>query len=302
MSDLIPFEDGSVLPSYAKAKATNSDLTAHAGQGYPILSIKGKRWAVVRDGQRETIRSPKDPEAAASYIEVVLVKSSPKTSKVFYAKGYDPNAGENVKPDCFSNNGETPDPLVENPVCRTCATCPNNQWGSKITESGKKGKQCADSVRVAVAAVGTVEDPMLLRVPAASIRALGDFGDMMSKRGVDYRAVVTRLSFDEDEATPKLVLKPVNFVDEATYNRVVKVSESELVSRMLGLNEVKPLKTVEAVTTEVIEKAKETVKVTGSEDKKVTDKEVEKSAAAGVKKAAAVDIAKMDLDDINFDD
>ena len=52
MSNIIPFDSGN-LPSHFKsggAVSVNSDLTAHAGGGFPVISIKGKVFAIVRDG------------------------------------------------------------------------------------------------------------------------------------------------------------------------------------------------------------------------------------------------------------
>ena len=54
MSDLIPFDFDGGLPAHlrgADVKHINSDLTAHAS-GFPVISIKGKVFAVVRDGDR----------------------------------------------------------------------------------------------------------------------------------------------------------------------------------------------------------------------------------------------------------
>ncbi len=54
--NIIPFDSGSSLPAFLKKvdiAALNADLTAHAGGGFPVISIKGKVFAVVRDGDRE---------------------------------------------------------------------------------------------------------------------------------------------------------------------------------------------------------------------------------------------------------
>jgi hypothetical protein len=298
MSNLVPFGDDLPIPSFARAKATNADLTAHASQGFSTMSIKGKQFAVVTDGIRKALMNPKDPESPATYIEVVLVKSNPNTSKIYYAKGYDPAAGENVKPSCFSNDGVKPDALVATPVSTSCATCPNNVYGAKITENGKKAKLCTDSVRVAIATPDNLSDVLLLRVPPASIKALGDFGANMTKRGVDYRAVVTKISFDPEEATPKLVFRPVQFVDEATFKKIDELSESTIVQRILGME---PSPTAVKATEDMIEKAKEVVKSV-STDKVVAEKEVKAAVEAAKPKPTNTDVSELNIDDIQFDD
>jgi hypothetical protein len=235
LSNIIPFDGDNVrLPAYLRADPVeNSDLTSHAGAGFPVISIKGKVFTEVRNGERTIIPNPKDPDSPASYIEVVMVKANKNNSKVWYAAGYDEKS-EQKKPDCYSPDGIRPAADSANIQSKTCATCKRNVWGGKITESGKKGKECQDSVRLAVAKPDLLEDPYLLRVPPASIRVLGEYGQMLSKRGVKYNGVVTRISFDPAEATPKLVLKAVGFIDEKSYAKVKEMAESEVVKNILG--------------------------------------------------------------------
>lgn len=237
MANIIAFESNT-LPSYLAAvdpATLNDDLTSHAGGGFPVISIKGKTFAVVRDGERTVLTKVVDgEEIPAPSIDVVLLKANKTTSKVFYLKGYQEGA-EAVKPDCFSNNGTTPDASVENPQAKSCATCPHNEWGSKIGDNGAtKGKACQDSVRMAVATPDQLNDPYLIRVPPASIRALGEYGAMLKKRGVGYNAVVTKVSFDMESPSPKLLFKPVGFLDEAGFRAAQDAIASDTVKNILG--------------------------------------------------------------------
>lgn len=237
MPNIIPFESSNKLPAYIKAfnvSELNADLTAHAGGGFPVISIKGKTFAIVRDGERTVIPNPKDPESPATSIEVVIIKANKNTSKVFYAKGYDKDS-EGQKPDCYSNDGIAPAPDAPNPQSKKCATCPHNQWGSRVSDKGTtKGKACSDSVRMAVAPAGMLNDPMLLRVPPASIRALGEYGQMLAKRGVAYNMVVTKIAFDPQAESPKLTFKPVGFLDEAAFEEVQEVVNQPVIGDILG--------------------------------------------------------------------
>jgi len=86
MSNIIPFDTGT-LPAYLRssnAAEINDDLTAHASAGFPVLSIKGKTFSVSRGGERTVLMNPKDPESAASSLEVVILKANKGVSKVFY--------------------------------------------------------------------------------------------------------------------------------------------------------------------------------------------------------------------------
>jgi hypothetical protein len=236
MSSIIPFE-GSKLPAYLKnfnVSDLNDDLTAHSGGGgFPIISIKGKNFTVVRDKERHIIPNPKDPESPATSIDMVIIKANKGTSKVFYINGYSEGA-ENTKPDCFSPMGDKPDASSTSPQSKACATCPNNAWGSKIGENGGKGKACQDTVRLAVATVDQINDPYLIRVPPASIRALAEYGSMLKKRGVGYNMVATKIGFDIESPTPKLTFKPVGMLDDGGYAQVQEMLESDIVTSIIG--------------------------------------------------------------------
>jgi hypothetical protein len=235
MSNVIPFNESNKLPAHIAARAkgrVNTDLTSHVGNGgFPVLSIKGKNFTLVKDKERKLIERPDaDGEMApARALEVVILKANPNLSKVWYIKGFEDGSAE--KPDCFSNDGKAPDSSVEKPQSKSCATCKNNVWGS-----GKegKGKACTDSRRLAIAAPDQLNEPMLLRVPPASLKPLAEYGKKLDNRGTSYDAVVTKLKFDVEEATPKLVFLPVAFLSPEQLAEVDEVANSELVGQITG--------------------------------------------------------------------
>lgn len=313
MSNIVPFDAG--LPAYLKQAAidVNADITQHASTGFPVISLKGKQFAVVRDGERKVLPNPKDPDSPATSIDVVIIKASKVKAKVWYAKGYDPKESDGKKPDCFSNDGAKPDPSSELPQSKLCVTCPRNVWGAKSTD-GRKGKECADSVRIAVATPNLLNDPYLLRVPAASIKPLGEFGTQMSKRNVPYTAVVTKIGFDPEAESPKLTFRAIGFLDEATHKQAVAESKGEVVAAILGtVSEAEAI--ADAPTAEAVI-AKAAAPIPLSKSKTVTDDEIEAAVAkaetevapkpAKAAKAAPaevdVDIKDLNLDDVNFDD
>ena len=228
MSNIIPFSNDSALPAYLSGVATNNDLLAHASTSFPMLSIKGKQFTLIRGGESTPLMSALDPNAPASYVDVVIVKASPYKSKTYYATGFHEGATDN-KPTCFSADGERPDPSVENPQCQNCKACKWNVFGSSTTG---KGKACSDFVRIAIATPDAIEDAILLRVPPASIKALGELGSMLAKRKLPYQAVLTRISFDMTQATPRLLFKPVGYLPEEIFTAAIAVSNSDLVNRI----------------------------------------------------------------------
>lgn len=318
--NIIPFDGSKNLPAYLKSfnvADINSDLTAHAGGGFPVISIKGKVFAVVRDGERVVLPNPKDPESPATAIDVVMLKANKGTSKVFYLKGYDPKDSEGAKPDCYSSDGVAPAADAQTPQAKKCATCPHNQWGSRITEKGaSKGKACNDTVRMAVAAAGQINDPMLLRVPPASIKALGEYGQMLAKRGVGYNMVVTKISFDQEAESPKLTFKPVGFLDDAAFAEVQEMISADVVQNILGASPVAlPAEAADPEADEALKGTppKAAAKPVVAKTKTVTDDEVAEAVAAAEKPVAKAkpaakpapvveDDMDLDLDGISFDD
>ena len=235
MSNIIPFESGK-LPAFLREAGVTvaTDLTSNVGSGFAVMSIKGKNFTIVKGGEREMLMRPGQDgdEEPATSIQVILVKANAGLSKIWYAKGF--TEGSEEKPDCFSHDGAAPDASVEHPQAKKCAVCPKNQWGSKIDESGKKLKACSDSRRVAIATVDNVEEPLLLRVPPASLKPLAEYGQLLAKRGVPYNAVVTRIGFDREMATPKLTFKPLEFVTQELYEEITEAATSEVVHSILG--------------------------------------------------------------------
>lgn len=234
MNNVVPFESASVPAFLQGGDQANNDLLAHASSSFPIMSIKGKVFTVIRGQERAIVPNPRDPNAPACSINVVIAKVSPNTSKTFYMTAY--KEGEDIKPTCFSNDGKHPDPSSEQIQCKSCAACPHNVFGTARSQDGKpgKGKACSDFVRMAICDVTNVQEPMLLRVPPASIKAVGEYGRMLSRRKVPYQAVLTEISFVPTEATPRLQFRPLGYLDEPTYREVLEVSKSEVVSTMLN--------------------------------------------------------------------
>ena len=320
MSNIIPFESGKV-PAYLKqlnVSDLNSDLTSHAGTGFPVLSIKGKTWAVVRDGERTVLTKNLDgEEIPVPSIDVVIVKANKTNSKVFYIKGYQEGV-ENQKPDCFSNDGSKPDVSVAEPQAKSCAVCPHNQWGSKVGDNGGKGKACSDSVRMAVAQPDLINDPYLLRVPPATIKALGEYGKALAKRGVPYTAVVTKIGFEMESPTPKLTFRATGFLNDSAYAEVQEVAQGDVVAAILGSGfTADPVDASVAALENQTPPAAVTApaaKPAASKSKVVTDEEVEVAVQQAATKPAAKPVAKpqpaavevevpdLNLDDLNFDD
>ena len=278
MSNIVAIESAK-LPSFLKAidpQVLASELTANVGGGgFPVMSIKGKVFALVKGGERETLMNPNDTDEVATSINVVTLKANSGLSKVWYAKNF--VEGSDAKPDCFSHDGVAPDPSVESPQSKKCSICPKNQWGSKVSEDGKKMKACADSRRLAIANPDELDDPILLRAPAATLKPLAEYGESLAKRGVPYNAVVTKIGFDREAASPKLTFKAISFVSEEQFAQIQNVVDEDTVASILGKHGDAPVVESAAVEEEIAgTPPKAAVKETPAEKPKA---KVEKKAA-----------------------
>jgi hypothetical protein len=206
MGDVAQFTGGKVPQKLADAMgADNADLSSGVRGGYSVVSIKGSRWHIKVGDETTTITDPASGDPVGS-LRLVLLKSSPDVSKNFYEGGYEEGSSEG--PTCWSIDGKLPDP-GGNAQAPSCAACPKNQYGSRVTDAGKKVKACGDSRRLAVIPENDYANelfggPMLLRVPASSLSNLSQYGKKMSNKGFPYNTIVTRCSFDMTASFPKL--------------------------------------------------------------------------------------------------
>lgn len=236
MSKLVPFDSISKVPATLSQMfgGTAKDLVGNAPSGgFPVVSIKGKVFHIQRGDERILVTKPGEDDPAAS-LEVVIVRANPNRSKVFYAEGY--SEGERSKPTCYSNDGVEPAADAQEKQAKKCAACAHNQWGSRVTDGGGKAKACSDSRRIAIATPDAPADPMLLRIPAASMKALEDYGKQLAARGIPPQAVITKVGFDYSVAWPALTFKPVAIIGEMETLQQIKISsESELTAQIVGL-------------------------------------------------------------------
>jgi hypothetical protein len=266
MSTDVALFDKANLPAHlAQMFPATNDLSANVSIGsFAHLSIKGKVWTVARgkDDKQVVMNEEGDPRSS---IEVVIIKANPHISKVFYTGGY--VEGSDAKPACYSNDGIAPAADSAEPQSKKCAICPHNQWGSKITENGSKIKACTDSRRLAVAPAGDLKDPMLLRVPAASLKPLGEYGDMFARKGVPYQAAVTKIRFDPEAASPRLLFKFERFLDADDAATVREMMESPVVANIIGDGPISVPDDTPALESKVVTKPTKVVaKETASED------------------------------------
>lgn len=248
MSNLVPLKPNQ-LPAHLRrspeqARAVASELAAGVTAGFPIISYRGKVWRV-RKGGTEVDFVDRRGNAVPS-IDVVFVKSNKNLSKTYYKGKW--VEGDNSPPTCWSSDGVKPDAAVQEKQHTNCATCPRNAWGSRITEQGKKGRECSDVRRMAVvfadelAKKGKDAHTFLMRIPPASLNPLKDYAEkVLGPAGVEYYAVATQVGFDSGASHPKLTFRVSTddddhprFLSEEEYAAIEELRDSPEVEHILS--------------------------------------------------------------------
>lgn len=221
------------LRAIGVAKELGEGITA----GFATVSLRGKAWRIKHRGEERLLLNA-DGRTPRYMLNVVLVKAAAGISKVWYETGY--VEGSNAPPDCWSVDGRVPDrasPKLQNP---TCAGCRWNAWGSSRTQGGSgKGKDCADSKRLAIVPAADVENevnggPMLLRIPPASLGELGKYYQELASMGLNYFEVETEMSFDPNAEYPRVLFRAVGILDSDRLATVMDMYSSSSLDRMLA--------------------------------------------------------------------
>jgi len=211
------------VPSILSAALTGG---LSSGQSFPRISIKGSRFRIV-EGDTETVLD-------STNLDVVVVGANPRLSKTWYAKAWTKDS-EPVAPDCFSLDGIGPDQESTDPQNDLCASCPQNAWGSKVTDAGQQIKACSDNKRLAVVSADDTSGPIyLLSVTPAALKGLNQYQKELSVRGIPPEIVKTRVSFDTDASFPKLKFTFGGFLDADVQEVVDTLFGSEPVREITG--------------------------------------------------------------------
>lgn len=256
MADIIPFDHkGTIAEMPAHLVATfGGDGEANIGPRVTInqLSYRGKIFRRVVDGEEIAITkldADTQERVPMQIVNLVVLDHNKGRSRAFYEGEYE--EGKNASPKCFSGDGIKPDAAVSEPCAATCATCPNNVKGSKITPQGKAVTACAPYKRIAVvpsASIGT-HVPLLLRLAQTSVwdkenaqeangwYAWDQYLDMLRARGAKHTAAVeTRVKFDADAAYPKLLFSASRWLnpEEAAAVKVKLEADKEPITGILN--------------------------------------------------------------------
>jgi hypothetical protein len=234
MSNVALFSASNV-PAFART-AELSDIAkalgGNAAASGKRISIKGGVFRLLAGGK----------EVAAideRFLDVVIVKAAPKVARTFYMKAYD---GETMSsPDCFSNDGDKPDPKSKMPQSTSCNGCKQNIAGSGNGQS----RACRYQQRLAVVLENAIDgDVMQLALPATSIfgkeegdnRPLQAYASWLLAQSVDPAMVVTRMKFDTKAEAPKLHFKAMRWLTQDEFETATERGKTPEAARAVVLN------------------------------------------------------------------
>ena len=228
----VALPDNFQLPAHLQtpeAQAAIAAANAAAGGGiriggFPRISIKGGKFHLVKGGETHTILNPPEAPGAPALpkmlLQVVVVAANPAIVKTYYPGKF--QDGDDGEPTCSSDNGVTPDSHIAAPQHSVCATCLQNQWGSKMSEaSGKEIKACSDSKRLVILPAEDLGfEAYALSITASALTGWGKYVKALSDKKIPISAVVTNVMFDSTASYPKLVFSFGRLLTEDEYTKV----------------------------------------------------------------------------------
>lgn len=198
------------VPDYIKEVGVD-ELTKSLGGagGMKRISIRGSVFRMMVNGEEIAKNESRS-------MNIVVVNGTKYVSRKFYAGSYTP--GESAPPDCWSNDGITPDASIEAPQHANCEGCPQNIKGSGAGES----RACRFEKRLAVVLADDIKGSVYqLILPSKSYFGKGDqdhmpfeqYAKYVASQGYNINMLVTEMKFDSDSDNPKLTFKPIGFLN-----------------------------------------------------------------------------------------
>lgn len=177
-------------------------------------------------------------------MNAIIVNASSHVGRIFYVKQWTPDS-EPSSPDCFSNDGVSPDSGSANPQASRCDSCPQNIKGSGMGNS----KACRYSRRIALMLeedFGTSLEGTVYQMNLASKSLFGDgagdntytfenYTKYLANNGKSLDYVVTQLSFNEDNDNQSVLFSPVRFINKSEYEVASKAAAKPEVQKMVIL-------------------------------------------------------------------
>jgi len=177
-------------------------------------------------------------------VNVVIINSSPKVGRIFYANAWTPDA-EPTAPDCFSNDGNSPDAGSTNKQAERCDDCERNIKGSGQGNS----KACRYSRRIAVMLEDDFGTPLEGDVyqmnlasktlfgqsPAENTHMFENYVKYLGNNGKSLDWYITKISFNEENNNASQLFTPVEHIKRHQYDVISKIATTPAVVKMVTM-------------------------------------------------------------------
>jgi hypothetical protein len=196
----------------------------------PSIGCKGTRF-IVKNGISEKVLD-------VLQIKGIILAAKGSFDKAYYMKVFVP--GDAEAPDCFSRDGERPDPQAKEKQNSACAGCPRNCFGTGKDSNGNPtaGKACADSKVVAITVGERNEDKSLLcyqfKIPPASLGAWNKYVQELDQHGAYLPEVITEVGFNAEKSYPQYTFKMIGTVPDEMIEDVYTAMDSEAVKDIVA--------------------------------------------------------------------
>ena len=171
-------------------------------------------------------------------MNIIVVAAAPYNARSFYTKTFSEGSA-GLMPDCFSDDGITPNARSENKQSASCKDCPQN-----IAGSGQNGSRaCRFSRRLAVLLENDQKGEVFqLTLPASSIFGKANDGKMpleayvklLGANRVSVTSVVTEMRFDTSSSTPKLTFKAIRYLEADEFANAQEMGKSTEAKTAIG--------------------------------------------------------------------
>ena len=223
------------LPDFLQTAGV-SDLTKS------LAGNTGVKRIVPKNGIFRKVVGREEMGKVKGSLNAIVVNASPKVGRIFYVNQWTPDA-EPTAPDCFSNDGQSPDVGAENPQAERCDACKQNIKGSGQGNS----KACRYSRRLALVLeedFGTSLEGEVYQMNLASKSLFGEgagenthtfenYSKYLSNNGKSLDYVVTQISFNEENDNQSVLFTPTGYINKAQYAVTSEVAKKPEVLKMV---------------------------------------------------------------------
>jgi hypothetical protein len=236
MSDLALFKNG--IPAHLRNLGTDeatkalagNKATKAAGSSMKRISIKAGVFRMIVDGKEVAQNEDRA-------MPIIIAAAAANDSRTYYGKAF--VEGQAVSaPDCWSNDGKTPDAKAENPQASRCLDCPQNIKGSGNGDS----RACKYSRRLAVLLENDpTQSVYQITLPSNSLwgsengkLGIKPYAEFLGSHGLGVTHVVTEMRFDTASSSPKLHFKATRPLTEEEIVGVIEAGKSKESQRAIG--------------------------------------------------------------------